>query len=223
MKLYLPVTIDLYDPYPLAVMNAKQYDTGRGALVTLTAGGSVVVPNKETLYIYTKKPDGYVVYANCKLVGNQIQVDYDEQMMAAAGTLQMELQMVDEDGTSITTPIYMVNVQPSNMDYKRITSSDEFLMLKQALEDVETLKKTGLRGEKGDAATIRIGTVTASEPGAVPEITNSGTANDAVFNFVIPRGIQGPKGDPGSVDTLEDDLQLLDEDITEIYNKIYNP
>lgn len=221
MKLYLPITVDLYDPYPLAVMNAKQYDTGRGALVTLTAGGSVIVPDTETLYIYAKKTDGYVVYANCKLTGNQIQVDYDEQMMAAAGMLQIELQMLDADGASIGTPIYMVNVQPSNVDYKRITSSDEFLALKQTLEEVEELKKTGLKGDKGEAATIKVGTVTASKPGSAPKVTNSGTSGDAVFDFVLPRGEPGPKGDSGSVGTLEIDLQLLNEDITEIYNNIY--
>lgn len=221
MKLYFPITVDLYDPYPLAVMNAKQYDTGRGALVTLTAGGSVIVPDAETLYVYAKKSDGTVVYANCSLIGNQIQVDYDEQMMAAAGMLQIELQMVDADGASIGTPIYMVNVQPSNVDYKRITSSDEFLALKQTLEEVEELKKTGLKGDKGEAATIRVGTVTASKPGSAPKVTNSGTSGDAVFDFVLPTGEPGPKGDSGSVDTLENDLQLLNEDITEIYNNIY--
>lgn len=199
MKLYLPITVDLYNTYPLAVMNAQQYNTGRGALVTLTAGGSVIVPDAETLYIYAKKSDGTVVYANCSLIGNQIQVDYDEQMLAIAEKLQMELQMVDGDGNSVTTPIYMVNVQPSNIDYKKITSSDEFLALTQALADVEELKKNGLKGDKGDAATIQIGTVSASDPGGDPAVTNSGTSGAAVFNFVLPRGLPGPKGDPGDV------------------------
>ena len=49
-------------------------------------------------------------------------------------------------------------------------------------------------GPAGKAATITVGTVTASEPGSDPQVTNSGTNSDAVFDFVLPRGPQGPAG-----------------------------
>ena len=55
-------------------------------------------------------------------------------------------------------------------------------------------------GEPGKAATIQVGRVTTGEPGSDAQVTNSGTENAAVFDFVIPRGeqgVQGPKGDPG--------------------------
>ena len=55
-------------------------------------------------------------------------------------------------------------------------------------------------GEAGKAATIQVGRVTTGEPGSDAQVTNSGTENAAVFDFVIPRGeqgAQGPKGDPG--------------------------
>ena len=55
-------------------------------------------------------------------------------------------------------------------------------------------------GEPGKAATIQVGEVTTGEPGSDAQVTNSGTENAAVFDFVIPRGeqgAQGPKGDPG--------------------------
>lgn len=54
----------------------------------------------------------------------------------------------------------------------------------------------GDTGPQGDAATIAVGTVTASPPGSDAEVTNVGTDAVAVFNFVLPRGDQGP---PGSV------------------------
>lgn len=47
------------------------------------------------------------------------------------------------------------------------------------------------------AATVSIGNVTTGEPGTNASVTNSGTENDAVFNFTIPRG------DPGSIENLE--------------------
>ena len=53
---------------------------------------------------------------------------------------------------------------------------------------------TGAKGDAGDAATIRVGTVTS---GASPAIQNVGTSQDAVFNFVLPKGDKGDKGDAG--------------------------
>lgn len=58
----------------------------------------------------------------------------------------------------------------------------------------------GKDGAKGDAATIKIGTVTTGAPTSDATVSNIGTNTDAVFNFNIPRGepgIQGEKGDTG--------------------------
>lgn len=52
----------------------------------------------------------------------------------------------------------------------------------------------GQDGAPGQAATIRIGTVTDGDTAAV---TNSGTENAAVLNFTLPRGEQGPAGADG--------------------------
>ena len=55
----------------------------------------------------------------------------------------------------------------------------------------------GPTGPTGAAATITIGNVTTGEPGTNVEITNSGTDENAVFNFVIPRGATGATGGGG--------------------------
>ena len=201
MKLYLPITVDLYNIYPLRVLNLQQNNVGRGAQITLTAAGAVIVPDSETLYVYAKKPDGTVVYNTCALKDNQIQVDFDEQMTVEPGTLQVELQMVDTSGNSITTPIFQINVQKSNIDYQKITSQDSFQALVTTLAEVQELKKTGLKGDPGEAATIQIGTVEASASGSDPTVTNSGTEQEAVLNFTLPRGIQGEKGEKGDPGT----------------------
>ena len=49
MILYPSITVDLYKPYPLVILEVPQYNIGRGALVTLTAGGSVAIPTDETI------------------------------------------------------------------------------------------------------------------------------------------------------------------------------
>ena len=55
----------------------------------------------------------------------------------------------------------------------------------------------GPAGADGAAATIQVGAVTASAPGSSPQVTNVGTENAAVFNFVLPRGEAGPQGIQG--------------------------
>ena len=81
-------------------------------------------------------------------------------------------------------------------------------------------QKASLKGEKGDAATIALGNYATGEPGTEVVISNTGTPNAAVFNFVIPKGNvgpQGPKGEPGKGLTIlgtYPTLQALTEAVT---------
>lgn len=62
---------------------------------------------------------------------------------------------------------------------------------------------TGTQGEPGKdgaAATVTVGTVTTGDPDTPASVTNSGTENAAVLDFVIP---QGEKGDPGNSSITE--------------------
>lgn len=49
----------------------------------------------------------------------------------------------------------------------------------------------GERGPQGPVS-IALGTTTTGEPGSSASVTNVGTAEDVVLNFIIPRGEQGP-------------------------------
>lgn len=59
-------------------------------------------------------------------------------------------------------------------------------------------------GADGAAATISVNSTTTGAPGTNASVTNVGTSNAALLNFVIPRGdqgiqgIQGVQGPPGS-------------------------
>ena len=55
----------------------------------------------------------------------------------------------------------------------------------------------GQPGPAGQAATITVGSTTTGAPGTQAQVTNTGTENAAIFNFTIPQGEQGPKGDTG--------------------------
>ena len=55
----------------------------------------------------------------------------------------------------------------------------------------------GQPGPAGQAATITVGSTTTGAPGTQAQVINSGNENAAIFNFTIPQGVQGPKGDTG--------------------------
>ena len=49
----------------------------------------------------------------------------------------------------------------------------------------------GADGADGTAATVQVGTTTTGAPGTNASVTNTGTENNAVLNFVIPAGATG--------------------------------
>lgn len=55
----------------------------------------------------------------------------------------------------------------------------------------------GPQGPAGCNATIAVGSVITGAPGSPAIVTNSGTATNAVLNFVIPRGATGTTGATG--------------------------
>lgn len=55
----------------------------------------------------------------------------------------------------------------------------------------------GDTGSTGTAATIQVGTVSTLTPGSNATVTNAGTSSAAVFNFGIPQGAKGDKGNKG--------------------------
>lgn len=96
--------------------------------------------------------------------------------------------------------------------YKKITTDTECLK-KKCLCTPVIIGPTGPQGPIGPAgpATISVGTTVTGNPGESASVTNSGTDESAILNFVIPQGPTGaegpmgpigPKGDNGVGDTI---------------------
>ena len=62
---------------------------------------------------------------------------------------------------------------------------------------------TGGTGTPGRAATIKVGTVVS---GSTASVTNVGTSNDAVFNFVLPKGADA---DTSVIQSLQSDVKNI--------------
>ena len=79
--------------------------------------------------------------------------------------------------------------------YTRDGESGEFINM----GPLSIVGPQGAKGDQGDAGTITVGSVTAGDPGTNPIVTNSGTNQNAILNFVIPRGLTGATGAQGNV------------------------
>lgn len=65
---------------------------------------------------------------------------------------------------------------------------------KAGLDNPPSVNIKGDKGNTGTAATIKVGTVTTGAAGSNASVTNSGTASNAVFDFVLPKGKDGADG-----------------------------
>ncbi len=146
MKLYKPITVDLYNTHPLPKMNAQQHNVGRGALVTLTANGAVINPSEETVRFFANRPDGNVSYLDCVITEDRkIQLDFTDQMLAVAGQIEVEIQFTTTE-TNITTPIFIVENQKSNIK-DAVESSNEFIALEtyaKEAKEAASIAKEGM-------------------------------------------------------------------------------
>ena len=69
---------------------------------------------------------------------------------------------------------------------------------------------TGGTGTPGRAATITVGTVVSGDTASV---TNVGTSNDAVFNFVLPKGTDA---DTSVIQGLQSDVQNVKNELKSV-------
>lgn len=84
---------------------------------------------------------------------------------------------------------------------------------KAGLTNPASVNIKGAKGDTGTAASITIGSVTTGAAGSNASVTNSGTASNAVLNFMLPRGKDGKDGG------ITVDAALSDTSINPVQNK----
>lgn len=85
---------------------------------------------------------------------------------------------------------------------------------KAGLTNPASVNIKGAKGDTGTAASITIGSVTTGAAGSNASVTNSGTASNAVLNFMLPRGKDGKDGG------ITVDAELSDTSTNPVQNKV---
>ncbi len=172
------------------------------------------IPSGSTARVFVNKPSGKAVYNSVMISGNVITVDVEKQMTTEYGKASMQVEVLNGEDTLLSF-LQPLHVKKSLMKFESSNGSnfvDEYLaMVQEALGKMEEAREQIIEAaERGDfTASIQVGDTSTLDPGFMAQVTNVGTAMDAIFNFAIPRGktgltgptgpqgVQGPQGERG--------------------------
>lgn len=185
------------------------YTQGTDALPILFLFKDYEIPEGTAVDVFVEKPSKKGVQsmsATLDVEENSILVDVDKQMVAEIGTAYMQLRLTKDEKNLFTfiqpicversaTPIDSENGMPF-LDECIARANEATEEAKVATEDArEVVADIQQKAENGEfSASITVGEVINGEPGSAASVKNSGTKKDAVFDFVIPTGPQGPSG-----------------------------
>lgn len=185
------------------------YTQGTDALPILFLFKDYDIPAGTSVGIYVEKPSKKGVQSTSATLNvdeNSILVDMDKQMVAEIGTAYMQLQLT-KGGKELfafvqpicversATPIVSENGMPfldEAIEKMNEATEDTKAAAEDAREVAADMQQKAANGTF--SASVRVGETIIVESGESAEVTNSGTAKDAVLDFKIPRGPQGLSG-----------------------------
>ena len=156
-------SLDIHAAGSQAVLHAKQGDTKRQILVTLTEDGRPYLISSDCRAVFTaKKPDGSILFNDCAIEGNLISYTFTAQTTALAGRLDCEIRLYGADKGLITSPGFDIivdatvyedgDVVESAAEVSALTSlvSEANTLVSEVNRKLENGEFNGPKGDKGD-------------------------------------------------------------------------
>ena len=149
-----------------------------------------------TCYARFKPERGSAIDAS---LSSENAVEVPHEVTDNSGTFKVSLRAENSDGRVLTSNAVEYSVI-STLSGSGLKSSpatktiyQELLVAKENVDKtLDNFKKEVSSGKYG--ATIDVGEVRTGASGSVPVVTNVGTSQNAIFNFVIPKGDKGDFG-----------------------------
>ena len=156
-------SLDIHAAGSQAVLHAKQGDTKRQILVTLTEDGRPYLISSDCRAVFTaKKPDGSILFNDCAIEGNLISYSFTAQTTVLAGRLDCEIRLYGADKGLITSPGFDIivdatvyedgDVVESAAEVSALTSlvSEANTLVSEVNRKLENGEFNGPKGDKGD-------------------------------------------------------------------------
>ena len=148
--------------------------------------------------VYVRRADGTAEYDNAVINGNDITVNVKNTMFSVVGDSIMQISLIKGESNLVTFAV-TVHVKKNYayfgahsenttdiFDSTLATMKEATSAANAAAQNIQT------KADRGDfSATIQIGKVTTGVPGSQASAYNSGTAKNAIINFLIPVGDKG--------------------------------
>ncbi|SCJ81429.1 Uncharacterised protein [uncultured Flavonifractor sp.] len=182
------------------------------------------IPPGCTAVMKVMKPDGTFSATDAEIFGKSVVIAHlPAQATAAVGVCAAEVSIYGQDGKRVTTATFNYAVEEECVDDGAGTSEDYVDVMGDYIQDVKELSShppipgdggywfvwdlerdeyvtSDLPlpdvsvGPAGKAATIKVGETITGDSDTPAKVENTGTENEAVLRFTIPRGAVGPTG-----------------------------
>ena len=139
------ITLDIHKTVSAVSVRVKKGDTGRRLLIHLVEKGFPYHISKECYAVFTaKKPDGNVVFNNCRIEDCVIAYDFTEQTVAVAGLVECEIILYGSGGKQLTSASFNIIVEDTIYDTEtEVESTSEYNALADLVAKVQAIHANG--------------------------------------------------------------------------------
>jgi len=128
------ILLDIHEVRSQATIPVKVGDVSCKIYITLVEGGKPYKIHENSFGVFTgKKGDDNYLFNNCVIENGIIRYDFTPQTVAAAGVLECEIRIYDEDGGVLTTPSFNIVVDERAVNDSELASAPEFAFLDEIL------------------------------------------------------------------------------------------
>ena len=128
------ILLDIHEVRSQATIPVKVGDVSCKIYITLVEGGKPYKIHENSFGVFTgKKGDDKYLFNNCVIENGIIRYDFTPQTVAAAGVLECEIRIYDEDGGVLTTPSFNIVVDERAVNDSELASTTEFTFLDEII------------------------------------------------------------------------------------------
>ncbi|MBR4971693.1 MAG: BppU family phage baseplate upper protein, partial [Oscillospiraceae bacterium] len=122
------ITLDIHETMSSVSLSVKKGDTARRLLIHLADDGYPYHISEDCYAVFTaKKPDGKVVFNNCRIEDCVIIYEFTDQTVAAAGLMDCEIILYGSSGQQLTSACFGIIVDDTIYDTEtEVESTDEY-------------------------------------------------------------------------------------------------